>query len=253
MKSAAPAAIAAILFVTACQHRLPEIAVPEVSPAPLVQELDTQRRRLTSVKAVARVETERKGRKRSYESVTIVMDDRGRLRVDGFGPLGESLFALLWDGKAVLLRPPGEPEFLSVGQAGLERALGVALSPADLSAALGGNVIVTPSEGTVRAGCDSGGRCRIHFDDDRGFRRIYASRPAGETAQGVLADGEDLYDGGRLVYRGRFEGRKSVSGYLFPMVISLENPDRELRLVVLYEDVEVNVPVDDALFQGNAR
>ena len=253
MKSAVPAAIAAILFASACQHRLPEIALPEVSPAPFVQELDAQRRKLTSVKAVARVETERKGRKRSYESVTIAMDDRGRLRVDGFGPLGESVFALLWDGQAVLLRPPGEPEFLSVGRAGLERALGVALSPADLAAALGGNVIVTPSDGTARAGCDSFGRCQLQFDGDRGSRRIHTSRPAGETAQGVVADGEELYDGGRLVYRGRFEGRKSISGYLFPMTVALENPDRALRLVVLYEEVEVNVPVDDALFQGNAR
>lgn len=251
MKRFAPAFFSLLLFLPACQNRLPDVSMPEVPSAPLIQALDAQRRKLASVKAVARVETERKGKRRSYESVAVVMD-RGRLRVDGFGPLGESLFALLWDGKAVLLRPPGELKFISVGQAGLERALGIALSPTELYAALSGNVIVPVPTAVVRSYCEAGGRCVVQFPGDGGDRRVHAFRADGAAADGVIAAGEELYDGSKLVYRGRFEERKDVSGYSFPMAVALENPDRALRLVVRYEDVEVNAPVEDALFQGDA-
>lgn len=254
MKSVVPAFFAVILLTTACRHRAPEIiSAPEVPSAPLVRALEAQRRNLVSVKAVARVETERRGRRRSYDSVTVVMDGNGRLRIDVYGPLGESLFALLWDGQAVLLRPPGEPEFVDLGQAGLERALGVSLSPAELCAALGGNIIAPRTDDAARAGCESNGRCQVLFPDDRGARRVYALRPAAGTADMAVAEGEDRYEGGRLVYRGKFEERTIISGYSFPLLVSLENPDRALRLVVRYEDVEVNVPVADVFSPGEAR
>ena len=199
------------------------------------------------------METERKGKRRSYESVAVVMDGRGRLRVEGFGPLGESLFALIGDGQTILLRPPQETEFLSVGQAGLERALGVAISLGDLCAALGGNVLLPQSEAGVQAGCESGGHCIIQFPGDGGIRRIYVSRPSGEGADVAIADGEDRYDGGTIVYRGRFEDRTAISGYSFPQQVTLENPDRALRLMVRYEEVEVNMPVEEGLFLGDSQ
>ncbi|MDH4161749.1 MAG: DUF4292 domain-containing protein [Nitrospirota bacterium] len=246
----------ALLLLTlpaACHHRLPDLPGQEVSPGPLVQALDAQRHKLVTVKAVARVETERKGRRRSYESVAIVMNSSGKLRVDGFGPLGESLFALLSDGRTVLLRPPGEEEFISVGQAGLERALGVSLSPGELCAALGGNVIAPQTEVPVRAACETAGRCMVQFSEGGAVRRVHVFRPSGEPADRGLADSEERYDGDRLVYRGRFEGRRSISGYSFPMTVVLENPDRALRLTVLYEEVEINGPVEETIFQGDMQ
>ncbi len=253
MKRRVPVLVALVLLATSCRLRPPEISLPEVPAGPLVLALDAQRQRLSGLKAVARVETERRGKRRSFESVAIVMDGHGRLRVDGYGPLGESLFTLLWNGDAVLFRRADDQEFLSVGQAGLERALGVALSPADLTAALGGNVMLPQADDVmVRAGCGQDSRCLIQVPGDRGVRRIYLVRPTGEAARAV-AEGEDRYDGGTLVYRGRFEERAVLSGYSFPMLIQLENPDRALRLQIRYEDVELNVPVDEGLFKGEAR
>jgi hypothetical protein len=90
----------------ACAPLKPEIPMTEVPAAPLVRELDHRRGSFAGFKAVARVETERRGRKHVYESVAFLQKGQEKLRIEGYGPLGESVFSALWDGTDLMLRRP---------------------------------------------------------------------------------------------------------------------------------------------------
>lgn len=94
-------------LLSACFVAPPEIPLHEVPAGPIVAALQQQRRSFTGMKAVARVETGRKGRKRVYESVAILQQRFDKLRIEGYGPMGESIFALVWDGTDVLVRKAG--------------------------------------------------------------------------------------------------------------------------------------------------
>lgn len=239
--------LALLLLITApaaCRYRLPDLPGKDVPPGPIVTAIEARRELFRTAKAVARVETERGTRRRAYESVAIIVQGRDRLRVEGFGPLGESLYVLLWDGAAVRLRTHGQENYLTVGQAGLERALGMQLEPADLCAALVGALAPLPGRSVVAAGkCLSERRCMLDLASGSETWRLYLS----DATRGIL-DATEIYGGGSLLLRGRFDSPQIVSGFSFPMRVTLERPDRALRLMVEYQEVEVNVPVDEALF-----
>lgn len=241
-----------LLLLPACPLRPPDPFPPEAPPGPLLQSLDVQRGRFISMKAVGRVETERNGKRRSYESVSLLLQGTDRLRVDGFGPLGETQFSLLWDGNRVLLRQPGEPAYRSVGRAGLERALGAALAPAELCALLAGNVPPAPKDAVARAGCTPGGACLIELRSGGQTWRARFSGPVDGPAGEPVIDTVELIRGGRQAVLARFESRNTLAGYAFPMRVQLLSPERGLRLTVEYEQVDVNVPVEDGAFVPEA-
>jgi hypothetical protein len=201
------------------------------------------------MKAVARVETERKGKKRVYESVAILQQRFDKLRVEGYGPMGESVFALVWDGTNVLVRKAGESEPMNVGQFGLERILGVSLSPADLCSILSGNIpnISDASGASVR--CAPAGWCLmdLHQGDQHWKVKI---EPTGGAKGDLRIETMELYRNERLILRSAFvyikEGVNKV--YPDPIRIRIDNPDRDISVTVAYEDVDRNVQVDDTDF-----
>lgn len=201
------------------------------------------------MKAVARVETESKGRKRVYESVAILQRRFEKLRVEAYGPMGESIFALVWDGTDVLVRKAGESEPMKVGQFGLERILGVPLSPSDLCSILSGNVPGIPDIAGASVRCAQAGWCYVDLRHDDQRWRVKIEPSVGANG-GLRIDAIELYRGERVVVRSAFTYRNEGANrpLPYPTGIRIDDPDRVVSVTVAYEDVDMNVPVEDSAF-----
>lgn len=238
-------------LLAACQFRPPAIPYHEIPAAPLAQDLELQRRSYPGVKALARVETDRKGRKRAYESVAVLQRGLSKFRVEGYGPMGEQLFALVWDGASLGLRSPGHAGMTTVGNGSLDRLLGIALAPADLAAVLSGNAPAASGEGVAAAGCSSDGRCAVDLPAADGVWRVHALRTGGGS---LRVDALERYQGSSLAFRVRYEERGGAGGAGFPRRVAVESPSQRITLRVEYQEAELTVPADDAAFslQGEA-
>lgn len=201
------------------------------------------------MKAVARVETERKGRKRVYESVAILQQRFDKLRVEGYGPMGELIFALVWDGRDVLVRKAGESEPTQVGQFGLERIMGVPLSPADLCSILSGNIPSIPDSTGASVRCAQAGWCFVDFRHDDLHWRVKIE-PRGGANGDVRIETIELYRNERVVFRSAFTYLKEGVNQLLPNPtgIHIDSPDRKVSFTVAYQDADMNVTVDDSAF-----
>jgi outer membrane lipoprotein-sorting protein len=240
-------AIALLPLLFSCAPPRPEIPMTEVPAAPLVQELDARRASFSGLKAVARVQTERRGRKHVYESVAFLQQGQAKFRIEGYGPLGESVFDALWDGKDLMLRMPGEADFTRVGQWSFERLIGFPFAPSELAAILSGNVPPPRKNEVARARCSEDSRCVVEFgtDDARWRAHIVPADP-------FRIEYGERYRGDDLVYTARFDVQESINGYLFPKRITVESADRKAALTIEFQDVEVNVSVNDSAFLVNA-
>jgi hypothetical protein len=235
-------------LLAACVPRPPAIPYAETPATPLVQALEAQRARFSSLKALARVETERKGRRRVYESVAIIERGFERLRVEGYGPLGSSLFTLVWDGTTIHFLPSDGSGVRTIGQAGLERIIGVSLAPADLCAVFAGSSPRIPDGGLVEAGCSPDGRCALDIMEQDGRWRVHAQREADASGAALHISAVERYRGSTLIFIVRYEGLISSGGYALPAKVIVQNPGRGTTLTVDYLDAGVNVPVDEGVF-----
>jgi len=242
----APLAIALLPLLFSCAAPRPEIPMTEVPAAPLVQELDRRRGSFSGLKAAARVQTERKGRKRVYESVAFLQQGQSKFRIEGYGPLGEPVFGALWDGKDLMLRMPGEADFARAGPWAFERLIGFPLAPSELAAVISGNVPPSLKTEEARARCSEDGRCVVEFRTDvaRWLVQIVPADP-------FRIESGERYRGDDLAYTARFDSPEMIGGYLFPKRVTVESADRKARLLIEYQDVEVNVPVEDSAFLLN--
>jgi hypothetical protein len=238
-----------VLLLPACRIALPEAPLHEIPAQPMVEKIAALRASFSGMKAVARVVIDRKGRTRAYESVALIQQGYRKLKVEAYGPLGELLVALLWDGNDVIVRKSGDPEPLRVGQFGLERVIGVSIAPADLCSLLSGNVPEVPGDARTRAGCSADGSCSIDLWRDADLRwHVPFVPPAGDGAGSQVVAGADLYRKGRLVLHSSFEPGGWSAAQGLPKRVIIEDPDRKGRVVVEYEEAEANVTVGDSVF-----
>jgi hypothetical protein len=249
VKTRLPLVIVLLPLLSACFPLSPEIPLHEVPADPLVKALEQRRQSFSGMKAVGRVETERKGRKRVYESVAILQQRFNKLRIEGHGPMGESIFALVWDGMDIIVQKAGESEPMKVGQFGFERVIGISLSPEDLCFVLTGNMPRIPAGAETIARCAEAGWCfvELRHDDQRWRLKV---DPKGGTNGEPRIDSIELSRGDWIVFRSTFLYLKEGTNQVFPnpMRILLDNPDRDVSVTVTYEDADMNVPVEDAAF-----
>ncbi|HSQ78299.1 MAG TPA: hypothetical protein VLN91_05355 [Nitrospirota bacterium] len=247
MKTTGLVCLAIIPLLFACFPKKPEISLPEVPAAPLVQALEQRRQMFAGLKAVASVETVRSGRRRSYDTVGIVIEGQQRLRIEAYGPLGQSLVTLLWDGDDVLLRLD-DGRVLTPGPAGLERMLGVAMDAGELCAVLTGNLPAAVSSKEARAFQEPDGSFVVELSSGDLQRRWYVLSDRGPE-QGILITTSELYRSGKLVYRARYEQAEQISRYLMAKIVRIENPGKKVSLTVEYNETDVNAPLGDDAFK----
>jgi outer membrane biogenesis lipoprotein LolB len=236
-----------IPLLFACLPKKPEVSLPAVPARPLVQALEQRRQMVSGLKAVASVETVRSGRKRSYDTVGLVIDGRRRLRVEAYGPLGQSLATLVWDGSTVLLRLD-DGRVLTPGQAGLEKILGVAMDAGELCAVLTGNLPGAPV-GDATAFQEPDGSYLLELREGDFLRRLFLVFPGPGPEPRVRITVSELYRSDRLVYRARYDQIEQISQYLMAKAVRIENPGKKASLTVAYDEMDVNAPLDDDAFK----
>ncbi len=238
----------AVLFLFSCLPKKPQIPGTEVPAGPLVQALEQQRLSFTGLKALARAEVVRQGRKRSYDPVGIVLDGQRRLRVEIFGPLGQSITALVWDGKDVFLRLPDDDRIVRPGQAGIERVLGMGMEAKELCAVLSGTVTEITRPQDARVYCMQDGRCVLELPEGEVVRRVHVLPALSGPPVTVRIAVQELYRSDNLVYRVRYERGEETSPVPLPRTIIIESPEKKVALTIEYVEADVNVPVAEDAF-----
>lgn len=250
MKTSLRVAFIIIPLLFACAPKKPEMPMTEVPAGPLLRALEQQRHSFRGLKALASVQIQRLGNKRTLESVGIVLDGQRRLRMEAYGPLGQSIMALVWDGKDVLLRRPGSDRVERQGQDGIEELLGEGLDVRELCAVLSGNVPepVQPYRASQFCGLNSSD-CVLEIRQGSSVRRMQIVYPASGSANEPRLISQELYRSGKLIYQVRFDQVEYISQHGLPMKIEIENPDQHLLLTIEYtSEIGVNTPVNDDAF-----
>lgn len=235
---------APLLF--SCSPKKPAITGTAVPAGPLLTMLDQRRLAFTTLKAFARIDVVRESRKRSFDSVGIVLDGQRRMRLEAFGPLGQSVFALAWDGTEVFIRLQDDDKVKKPGQAGIERVTGISIDAKELCAILSGTFAVPVRQEDARAYCAHDGSCTLELMDGDAVRRIRTTN-AQSAREGMILSLE-RYQADNLVYRVRYDGVDA--SFPIPMYtrLVLESPEKSVQLTVEYSEIEVNTPVLDGAF-----
>jgi hypothetical protein len=215
---------------------------------PVLQALERHRQSFSGLRAVASVEVARGNRKRTLETVGIVIDGERRLRIEAYGPLGQSLSAIVWDGREILMRKPGEDKVVRPGPKGLERLFGQGVEAADLCAMLSGNIPGKGDAADATLLCGKGGICVLELRTDDVVRQVRVSTPpAGDLGEPRVLS-YAFFRAGKLMYQAHFDRYAEISHYMLPVKIAIENPDKKLYVAVTYSEAEVNIPLSDEAF-----
>ncbi len=241
-------AVIVLSFVLACAPRKPDMFTISVPAGPLMHFLDHRRHSFSSLKALARLEIEKGGRKRIFEFVGAVVDDQRRFRLEAYGPLGQSLMAVVWDGDDIVIRMPDEDKVVRTGPAGLEKLLGRGLVPRELCAALSGNIPEAGSVITASRRCNQEGGCLIELGNNETIRRIRVDDSVSGSMKSPQIQYYELYRSDKLLFRTQFNHYKEISHYLLPQQIIIESYDKNLSMTVEYSEIELNSPVSDDAF-----
>ncbi len=241
-------AFVALFFLFACSPLKPENFTTIIPAGPLIHHLEQRRHSFSSLKALARVEIQKRGHKRVFESVGVVVDDQHRFRLEAYGPVGQSLMAVIWNGKEVLMRLPDEDKVVQRGPAGLADLLGKGLEPLELCAVLSGNIPEVREAGDSTQRCNREGICIFELRNDETVRRIKVAHPDSESTQSPQILSYELFRSDKLLFRARFSHIEGISSYFLPMQIVIESPDKNLQMTIVYSDVELNAPINDDVF-----
>ncbi|HEY6011619.1 MAG TPA: hypothetical protein VIX18_09120 [Nitrospirota bacterium] len=235
----------AVPLLFSCLPKKPVLLGTEVPAGPLVEALEQQRRSLTSLKAVASLEIVRRGRRRAFDSVGVVFDDRRRLRLEAVGPLGMPIITLVWDDKEITVRLP-DGEIKKPGQAGLERILGLGVEAQELCAVLSGTA-AGPALKDARAFCAKDGVCVVEVTAGDLVRHFSVSFPGPSSPAGRLI-AQELFQGDHLLYRARYEREYGNGRGPLPRTVIIENPEKQVVLTLEYAEADINVPVAEEAF-----
>lgn len=235
----------ALLLLFSCLPKKPEIPGTAVPAGPLVVALEQQRKSFTTLKALASVDVFRRGKKRSFDTVGIVFDARRRLRLEAYGPLGQSIVALVWDGQDVLLRLQGDG-IKKPGQAGIERVLGMSMDAKEFCAILSGTITEIARPQDARAFCAPDGSCVVELYEDDLVRRVRTLFTSSSPVIRIAS--QELYRLETLVYRVRYDQTETISQGALPRKLVIENPEKQATLSVEYTEADMNVPVPEDAF-----
>jgi hypothetical protein len=239
------ALIAILLLLFSCLPKKPEIPGARVTADPFLLALEHQRQAVATLKAIASIGVVRGGKKRSFDTVGIVFDTQRRLRIEAFGPLGQSLVALVWDGKDMLVRLQ-DGGIKKPGRAGIEKMLGIGMDAKDLCAILSGTVTEIARPQDAQAFCTQDGTCVLEFQEGEAVRRVIVLAPVSSPL--IRIAGQELYRSETLVYRVRYSQEETIGHGLLPRNVVVENPEKQVALTIEYTEADVNVPVPDDAF-----
>jgi hypothetical protein len=235
-------------FLFSCYPKKPEIPMVAIPPEPLLQALEEQRHAFSGLKAVASATLVKSGRRRTFDTVGVVVDDQRRFRIEAYGPLGQSIMAVVWDGQEMLVRLPDENKVDHTGSAGLEKLLGQGLEPSELCAILSGNIPDKPSDNSPILLCGQTGDCILKLSNGAMLRTVRVSYPVGKPGWEPRIHSYELSRSGSLLYRVQFDRVEEISHYPLPTEIVVESPGKKMQLMLSYHEADVNTPIENEAF-----
>jgi len=238
--------IVPLLF--ACYPKKTEIAMTAVPAAPLLEALDRQRHAFTGLKAVASATFAKSGRKRTFDTVGVVVDDQCRLRLEAYGPLGQSIMVIVWDGQEFLLRLPEENRIDHTGPAGLEQFLGKGLEPSELCAILSGNIPDVGKTALPVLLCGTNNECLLRLSSGALLRTVRVSYPVDQPDRQPRIHSYELSRSGSILFKAWFDRVEEISHYPLPTQIEIDNPEKSLQLTIVYHEAEVNIAIGNEAF-----
>jgi hypothetical protein len=242
------AALVIIPLLFACYPKKPEIHLNEVPSGPLVKMLEQRRESFSDLKAIVSVEVVRSGHKRVYDTVGIIIDGQKRLHMEAYGPLGQSLVTLVWNGTEMAVRLD-DGRVVRPGQAGLERILGMAMGAGELCAVLSANIPALTSSTVTHAFREPDGSYLIEMIDGDSRRLVHVTIPEAGSLQSLRIIDSELYRSDKLIYRVGYEEMEHISGYIIPKSLRIENPEKKVFMEVVYNETDVNVPLGEDSFK----
>ena len=248
MKTARFITLIVIPLLFACSPKKPELPLTAMPAEPVLQALERHRQSFSGLRAIASVEVARGNRKRTLETVGVVIDGERRFRIEAYGPLGQSLSAIVWDGQEILMRRPGEDKVVRPGPKGLERLFGQGVEASDLCAMLSGNIPGTRDAADASLLCGKDGMCVLELRTDDVVRQVRVFTPPAEAPQEPRVLSYAFFRAGKLMYQAYFDSYTEISHYALPVKIAIENPDKKLHVAVTYSEAEVNIPLSDEAF-----
>lgn len=243
MKIARLASVIVIPLLFSCAPKKIEIPLTEVPPGPLVQALEQRSRSFRTLRALAGISMMRKNRKRSFDSVAVLVSGQERFKLEAYGPLGQSLVTVLWQGKDVFIDMNGEQR---VAGSSLDRVLGADVDPADLCSILTGNIPGILDSPAARMRCAPNNSCILELVHGDRLVKVYPAI-GWEPGPSSLPSFE-VYEDRKLIYRVRYASFEPVAGYDLPKRIIVESPGRQMSFSVEYAEADVNVPLGRDLF-----
>jgi hypothetical protein len=183
------------------------------------------------------------GRGSTTQAIVVALPDRARL--EALSPLGTAVLLLAIRGGELTVYAPARHEY-GVGRATREtlgRLAQVSLPPGPLLRLLAGlpPLGIRPEDPRVQVAVETGA-IRVESVDGPFWQRVW-SGPDGMT----LERGE-LGDAGGLLLTFEFGERRQIDGAGFPFAVRLEEANGGTHLIIRYETVRLNEPVEAALF-----
>jgi outer membrane lipoprotein-sorting protein len=242
------AAVAVAALLGACAPPAVERPYPPPTPAELLDALRDRARRLTSLRAEAKVDHLGEGGERVRLSMAMLLERGGKLRLEANSPLGGALATLVSDGKQFALLDVRQNRF-QVGPAlpcNVARLIRIELPPDDVVAVLMGGA---PLEGDPLESSwdrEHGGRERLRLRTPDGGQETLELD--GRNRVWDVLKGERRLPGGEVLWRLEHESFRDHGGARLPERTQVEEPRIGSDARIRFRSVAPNVTPPEGAF-----
>lgn len=167
----------------------------------------------------------------------VLVERPERLRLESLNVLGQAATMLVTDGERFAFYDGKTLDSGAVSAEVLHERLGLAFTPAEAVGALlaAPRPVVWPPRGVLARGAE---RAVLFSDQSLRF-----------AENGDLAAIENLDAGGGVRWTASYSAWRDVPGGRYPFSVVLEFPETKLRAELTLDKVELDVPIDEALFR----
>ncbi len=232
-------------LLSGCPRRQPRSAIETegLTARRLIRAISESRSRLQSLRAEAVIDVRGRGRRFKMRGA-VAVSRPALLRIDTESVLGSPLSILVSDGNAFRLWDMDEGRVVAgrATAANLSRLLPVPLDGIELAQAFLGQPPLLPWA-TSRLEPAGPGTVKLELCNKRQCQRMFVD------TRTMLPESVRMERGGKAEWRLYLYAVKKLGGIAVPTMLEFEMPPEDVRVKVRLKSVEVNPPLERALFE----